>query len=241
MRRSRKSTTQRKKFRQRLIAPVVFTEHKAQASRYSFLRNISSRLISILFSRPLIGALLLIVGTILVTSPFSPSQAPAEQEGYSTPPTVKKNSVDFGPIKIADTLRSAEQVSQPPLRIVVPKFAIDLPVVEAPVEDGVWEVSETTASHGVGSANPGTIGNTVIFAHARDGLFGPLRKIQKDDLIYVLTKDRWFRYQVKETKEVSPKQVTDVAPTKTEVLTLFTCSGFLDGKRLIVSAVPYRP
>jgi sortase A len=120
-------------------------------------------------------------------------------------------------------------------------MSLDIPIVEARVIDGFWELSETTASHGVGSANPGELGNTVIFAHARDELFGPLRNLRQDAFVYVLSKDRWFRYQVIETKLVDPNAVEVIAPTEDEILTLYTCSGFFDTKRLIVVAKPLRP
>ncbi len=145
------------------------------------------------------------------------------------------------PFRIDKKLLSDKVPTQPPLRIIVPSRKVNLSVVEAQVVSGYWELSETTASHGVGSANPGEIGNTVIFAHARNELFGPLRTIKKDEDIYVLTKDRWFRYTVIETKLVDPSQIEHIKSADTEQLTLFTCSGFLDTKRLIVHAKPLRP
>jgi sortase A len=93
----------------------------------------------------------------------------------------------------------------------------------------------------VGSANPGQNGNIVVFAHARNELFGPLRDIKKDETIYILTKDRWYRYSVSGTKLVDPSQIENIKPTDSEQLTLFTCSGFLDSKRLIVHAKPLNP
>lgn len=106
--------------------------------------------------------------------------------------------------------------------------------------NGYWEVSETTASHGLGSAYPGQLGNTVIFAHAREGLFLPLRDIRAETVIYVLTNDRWHRYKTTDVKTVASNQVEVIAPTNDETLTLFTCSGFLDSKRLVVVAKPER-
>jgi sortase A len=82
------------------------------------------------------------------------------------------------------------------------------------------------------------VGNTVIFAHARDGLFGPLRNIVKGESVYIMMKDRWMSYKVTKTQLVNPDQTEVIAPTKDETLTLYTCSGFLDSKRLIVTAVP---
>ncbi len=155
-------------------------------------------------------------------------------------PLATKNiaSAQSNPIKIKSELLSKKDTREVPIRILVPKYKVDLPIIEAKVVNGLWELSETTASHGVGSANPGDKGNIVVFAHARDDLFGPIRYIQKDDEIYLLTKDKWHKYKVEETKLVDPSEVKVIAPTKKETLTLYTCSGFLDSKRLIVVAKP---
>ncbi len=123
--------------------------------------------------------------------------------------------------------------------IIIPRLNIDLSVAPSKIKNGYWEVSETSASHGEGSANPGENGNVVVFAHAREGLFLGLRGVEKGDTVYILTANRWYKYKVSEIVNVYPNDITTVAPTNSEVLTLFTCSGFFDEKRLIVKAVPF--
>ena len=163
---------------------------------------------------------------------------PTQEDSEVSVSQGRSGSSEFGPIRIAEGLLSDKPATQPPTRIIIPRLVIDIPVRESRVVGGYWEVSETTASHGIGSGNPGEIGNMVIFAHARAGLFLPLRDIREDDSIYVLTNDRWYRYRVSETKTVSPDQVEVIRPTSEATLTLFTCSGFLDTKRLVVVAKP---
>lgn len=123
-------------------------------------------------------------------------------------------------------------------RIIIAKRDIDLRVTHAKIVGSTWETSEVTASHGEGSSNPGEKGNIVVFAHAREGLFFNLKDIKKEDVIYILTRDGWYRYKVDEISSVYPNDLTTIAPTKKEILTLFTCSGFFDEKRLIVRATP---
>ena len=168
-----------------------------------------------------------------VISVTTPGISPAPSPAPSLPEVA-------GPIRIDPGLLSPVDPPQPPVRILIPGINIDLPVVEAKVINGYWELSETSASHGVGSANPGQSGNTVIFAHAREGLFVSLRNIKTGDRIYLLTSGRWYRYSVDTTKLVSPDQTEVISPATDEILTLFTCSGFLDSKRLIVRAKPVR-
>lgn len=150
-------------------------------------------------------------------------------------PIPQKTVASEEPIKMSF---APSQKESKPQRILIPERDIDLPITFSKIKNGYWELSETGASHGEGSANPGERGNAVIFAHARQGLFYNLRDVEKDDTIYVFTKDKWYRYKVSEIKAVYPNQIETVAPADNEILTLFTCSGFFDEKRLIVKAYP---
>jgi LPXTG-site transpeptidase (sortase) family protein len=142
------------------------------------------------------------------------------------------------PIIISSKLLSSVKTQNTPVRILIPNVNIDLPIVSAKVIDGYWELSETTASYGLGSGLPGENGNTVIFAHARDGLFYNLKDVKIGDIVYVFSKNMWFRYKVNKITAVYPNQTDVINPTKTQVLTLYTCTGFDDEKRLIVQAIP---
>lgn len=150
-----------------------------------------------------------------------------------------KNQINlFGPIHVdSRLLETAEVFDDFPVRLIIPSVKIDVPVKPSKVIAGVWELHEDAAGYGLGSALPGRFGNSVIFAHARAKLFLPLRKIKINDLISVKTRDdHWFSYTVVEKKEVDPTQIEVIAPTFDKTLTLFTCSGFVDSKRLIVVA-----
>ena len=124
----------------------------------------------------------------------------------------------------------------PPVRIVIPSVNIDLPVKEAKVVKGYWEVFPDRAGFGMGSTYPGEIGNQVIFAHARTGLFLPLKKVNIKDKIFISTKTKLFTYQVTAIKEVNPNNTDIIGVTDEKTLTLYTCTGFSDSKRLIVVA-----
>ena len=153
-------------------------------------------------------------------------------------PINQKNSKD--PIVISKELLSNQNQNNIPTRIVLPSVNIDLPINSSKIVNGYWELSETTASYGLGSGIPGTNSNTVIFAHAREGLFYNLKDVKVNDTIYVLTNNKWYRYKVNKITAVFPNQVDVIRPTKNEVLTLYTCTGFADEKRLIVQAIPQR-
>jgi LPXTG-site transpeptidase (sortase) family protein len=154
------------------------------------------------------------------------------------PGLMPKKVVDKNPIKINAALYASKDLVNNPVRILIPKVDIDLKVINAPIVDGYWALSDDTASYGLGSGHPGTKSNTVIFAHARVGLFYNLKDVQVNDIIYVFTKDKWYRYKINNITAVYPNQTEVLKPTKTETLTLYTCTGFSDEKRLIVTAIP---
>ena len=142
------------------------------------------------------------------------------------------------PVEISGFLSSQDAANKNlPKRIIIPDLGIDLEVKRARIIEGFWEVFEDSAGWGEGSGFPGEIGNQVIFAHARQGLFLPLRKVKAGMRAYVLAEgipSNWFSYEVSEIKEVSPNQVEVIDKSEDERLTLYTCSGFQDEKRLIV-------
>ncbi len=144
------------------------------------------------------------------------------------------------PIVINPILYTAKLNADTPNRIVIPAIAIDLPVVKAPVVNGYWQLSDTTASYGEGSGHPGMPGNTVIFAHARVGLFYNLKDAKVGNVIYVYTQHKKYIYTVSKISAVYPNQTDVIAPTKTDTLTLYTCTGFYDQQRLIVTALPFK-
>lgn len=123
-----------------------------------------------------------------------------------------------------------------PTRIRIPKLKIDIPVQEAALVNGYWETFDDRAGWGVGSALPGQPGNEVIFAHARENLFLPIRWIRKGTEITVTNGHGEYIYEVVSTKTVKPSDTNVIAPTDDETLTLYTCSGFADSRRLIVTA-----
>ena len=139
--------------------------------------------------------------------------------------------------KLLEEPNKKTQPKSPPVRIVIPSLEIDLPVKTANIVNGYWEVFSDSAGFGQGSAYPeDNQGNQVIFAHARKGLFLPLRDIKQGAEVMVFTSDKWYSYKVEEIKEVLPSQTEVIAPTDDSVLTLYTCSGYADSKRLIVKA-----
>lgn len=187
-----------------------------------------------------VGVFMFLVGLVLLNNFLSIQK---NKTNTSTGQSIQFSDNSSGnlskePIKISKDLLNEKNVSEPPVRIIVPKRDISVSVNEAEIVNGYWKVFDKVASHGMGSAYPGHSGNTVIFAHAREGLFYNLKNVSIGDEVLVFTKNRWYSYNVSEIKSVYPSQTEVIAQTKDQRLTLYTCDGFADEKRLIVVAVP---
>ena len=126
----------------------------------------------------------------------------------------------------------------PPVYITIGN-RISLPVVEAGKVDGTWAISQTSANHVHESAMPGTRGNSIIYAHNSDALFGKLEDVIKGDPIAIRMADGTLhRYVVISTAWVTPDHTELLTPTSSEILTLYTCAGILDSLRIVLRAVP---
>jgi LPXTG-site transpeptidase (sortase) family protein len=131
-------------------------------------------------------------------------------------------------------LRTAE-----PSVIEVDELKLKQLVTPAEIIGGVWQTSETNATHLASSARPGEGGNIVIYGHNREKIFRKLHQAKKGQVIRVKTLDGLqHEYQISEIHRVKPDQIELVLPTDHEVLTVYTCIGWLDSERLVIQAKP---
>ena len=126
-----------------------------------------------------------------------------------------------------------------PKRIYIKNAGIDLAIEEGKIIDGVWQISNTTATHLVNSEVPGRNGNIVIYGHNLRTIFGKLVNVKKGDVIDLFAANgKKYEYKVSDILKVDPSDIEVVTPTKYPILTIYTCTGFLDSKRLVVKALP---
>jgi sortase A len=79
--------------------------------------------------------------------------------------------------------------------------------------------------HLEGTAMPGQAGNVVIAGH-RDSFFRPLRKVRSGDDLFLDTPRGRLQYRVTWLRVVRPRDLSVLAPTNEEVVTLITCYPF---------------
>lgn len=127
----------------------------------------------------------------------------------------------------------------PPIAVTIQAINLTLPLTAGWIKNGVWQLSQTTPLHLATSAHPGEKGNIVIYGHNKKSLFGKLKQLKVNDSLQLESADGSIHeYRITMIKTVKPTEIEAVLPTATETLTLYTCIGFLDTKRLIVQALP---
>jgi LPXTG-site transpeptidase (sortase) family protein len=127
-----------------------------------------------------------------------------------------------------------------PTHISIPWF-VDTAIETQVYTDGTWTISETAAAHLAQSARPGENGNIIMYGHNKREILGNIRALKGTEIITITTQDGTSHtYQIVLLDEVDPNQTSYLEPTTEEILTIYTCSGFLDQKRFIVQAKPVK-
>jgi len=120
--------------------------------------------------------------------------------------------------------------------IVIEKIGVNAPIIaDVSVTDKLayLKALETGVAHAKGTANPGQIGNSYLFAHSSldfwnygpySGVFNLLHRLKKDDRIVVFYKGKRFDYYVTDKQVVSGFNTDPLTRTfATPHLTLQTC------------------
>jgi len=121
--------------------------------------------------------------------------------------------------------------------ILIEDLNIKLPIFPAKLENGKWEATTKGVSYLVDSPLPGETGNSILYGHNWPSILGSLSLAKPGQEIVILYSDGTnARFTIKYTQVVTPDQTEILAPTADSRLTLYTCVGFADSKRLVVVA-----
>lgn len=125
-----------------------------------------------------------------------------------------------------------------PAKLIIPALKLELPISPADIRGTRWEASTTGVSHLATSPIPGEVGNSVLYGHNWPNLLGNLPKIKLGQRLGVIFQDGSEKeFTVILTQTVDPNQTGILSPTEDIRVTLYTCAGFLDRKRFVVTAV----
>ncbi len=128
------------------------------------------------------------------------------------------------------------RVKVAPLSITFPSIGLTLPIASGIIQNNKWTLYDDKASWLSTSEMP-EFGNVIIYAHNRKGLFAGLKYLNMGDTIIINSEGQEYHYLVSEIKKITPTNV-DAVISDAKRLTLYTCDGAFDQKRLLVVGKP---
>lgn len=136
------------------------------------------------------------------------------------------------------TISANVQENQLPTGVAIPNISVWLPVYPALVNNSAWETTYKGVSYVTGSAIPGNKGNAIFYGHNWPNILGNLSSIQVGDTIEIVFANNTKKnFAVTTIQVVSPDVVSILDQTDDNRITIYTCIGFLDSNRLVVTAV----
>ena len=125
-----------------------------------------------------------------------------------------------------------------PVKVSVPRLGIENLVISSQIEDGKWEATNDGISFLSNSPVPGYNGNSIFYGHNWPNLLGKLTQVKPGDRIEVLLNNGDKKiFKVEYTSVVDPSQTHILDQTKDQRITIYTCTGFLDSKRFVATAI----
>jgi LPXTG-site transpeptidase (sortase) family protein len=128
-----------------------------------------------------------------------------------------------------------------PTQIVIDKAHINLPIALGSIEHGIWQTAKDKPTFLSTSSRPGEGNNIVIYGHNTKPIFASLKQVKVGDRIDIQNSEgKLYEYSVQQIQVVDPSEIDVVLPKDHEVLTVYTCTGLFDSKRLVITASPSR-
>ena len=122
-----------------------------------------------------------------------------------------------------------QAVSGHPVRIVASSVGVDMPVVDGFYDSttGDWTLYSDKAQFAAMTAEPNDkSGQTFIYGHATQRVFGKLLNMHAGDSVEVYTSNGYkFTYTLKQTEVVTPQNTSILSYTGSPRLLLQTCVG----------------
>ncbi len=124
-----------------------------------------------------------------------------------------------------------------PVGIQINSINLSLLINPSEIVNNKWTASTKGISYLKTSPIPGSLGNSILYGHNWPNLLGNLNKVKPGDKITIIYEDSPPReFEVEYLAEVSPSETSILENSEDHRITLYTCTGFLDSKRLVVVA-----
>lgn len=164
----------------------------------------------------------------------------AIQLGYTEPSASIPVAAATAPTaQTAATWAPPEKISGVPMRLVISRLEIDLPVLPGlyTPETDTWSLTDSYVHHANISARPNNLsGSTFLYGHNAWSVLGKTFNIQAGDRAEIITENGTvFRYIYINYTSATPQNAEVVtAPSDVPRLVLMTCEGvWNEGRRLM--------
>lgn len=129
------------------------------------------------------------------------------------------------------------ETSLVPETLVITDLGIKLPIYPAQIRNQKWEATAKGVSYLSTSPIPGEIGNSILYGHNWESLLGDLVDAKPGQEIEILFRDgSKSKFIIQYTQIVTPEETSILKPSEDTRITLYTCKGFLDRQRFVVTA-----
>lgn len=140
-------------------------------------------------------------------------------------------------VEAMDSASEIAVVTSVPSSLTLASLDLSLPIIAAEKHADNWQTTDQGVSYLSSSPLPGEPGNSVMYGHNWPNLLGELDNLHPGDEIVVNYGTREVTFIVHYKSVVEASDVSVYAPTLDSRLTLYTCTGFFDSKRLVVAAL----
>lgn len=124
-----------------------------------------------------------------------------------------------------------------PTRLRISNAQIDIPLLPAPQPRNTWTVSDKGALYLTSSPIPGSLGNSIIYGHNWTQILGNLTQAKPGDIVDIdFNNGQTLHFKIETKGVVTPDQTHVLNNSKDARITIYTCTGFFDTKRLVVTA-----
>ncbi len=121
-----------------------------------------------------------------------------------------------------------------PISLKIGSASIETPILTS---HKVWEEKAKSAVYFSKTPLPGQIGNSVIYGHNWPNLLGNLNKAKTGDTVEItFNNGKSEKFKIVQKGNVTADQTHILKQTEDARITIYTCSGILDTKRLVVVA-----
>lgn len=147
--------------------------------------------------------------------------------------------LSFTNTQLVQNTTTTQNTSKLPVRLQISALDIDVAVQAMSFADSHWSAPSQGIVYLLDTPLPGQMGNSVLYGHNWNSLLGNLNKAKVGQTITIQFSDKSVQnFTIQSIRVVSSNQAEVLDQSKDQRLTLYTCTGFWDQKRLVVVAKP---